>query len=183
MNNSREMIYYDEMTTPIGILTLFTSETGICLVEFGSFSLRESFVQQWSRNWTADAEFIRDEQRLLESKTQLEQYFSGSRKQFDLPMDQRGTPFQLQVWAALADIPYGETRSYKQMAEVIERPKAIRAVGGANNKNPISIIVPCHRVIGAEGSLIGFGGGLEIKSHLLSIEGSLPERYNPIKSK
>ena len=182
MKNLNEMIYYDQMTTPIGVLTLFASDIGICLVEFGSYSLRESFVQQWSRNWAIDAEFVQDQERLTEAKIQLEQYFTGERKQFDLPTDMRGTPFQLQVWALLADIPYGETISYTQMAEAIQRPKAVKAVEGANNKNPVPLIVPSHRIIGSEGSLVGYSGGLEIKRQLLSIEGSLTERRNTNKS-
>lgn len=174
--HSHEIIYYDEITTPIGILTLCTSVKGICLIEMGSFTTKEAIIQQWSRNWAQDAEFIQDGERLSEVKIQLEQYFIGERKQFDLPLDLRGTLFQLQVWAILADIPYGETRSYEQLAEAIERPKAVRAVGAAINKNPVTIIVPCHRIIGEDGSLAGYAYGPEIKSQLLSIEGALPER-------
>ena len=101
---------------------------------------------------------------------QLEEYFAGKRKQFDLPLSLRGTEFQRQVWAALRDIPYGETRSYGQIAQAVGRPKAVRAVGMANHRNPISIIVPCHRVVGADGSLTGYGGGLENKKFLLALE-------------
>jgi len=101
---------------------------------------------------------------------QLEEYFSGKRKKFDLPLDPHGTKFQSSVWKALLEIPYGETRSYKQIAQMIDNPKACRAVGLANNKNPIWIIIPCHRVIGSDGSLTGYGGGLEMKQKLLEIE-------------
>ncbi|OAB45809.1 tRNA epoxyqueuosine(34) reductase QueG [Paenibacillus antarcticus] len=174
--HSQEIIYYDEITTPIGVLTLCTSVKGICLIEMDSFTTKEAVIQQWSRNWAQDAEFIYDGDRLSEAKTQLEQYFAGERKQFDLPIDMRGTLFQLQVWTAVADIPYGETCSYGQLAEAIERPKAVKAVGGATNKNPIPIIVPCHRIIGADNSLAGYVYGHEIRSQLLSLEGSLPER-------
>ena len=108
---------------------------------------------------------------LLErASRQLEEYFAGKRKQFDLPLSLRGTEFQRQVWAALRDIPYGETRSYGQIAQAVGRPKAVRAVGMANHRNPISIIVPCHRVVGADGSLTGYGGGLENKKFLLALE-------------
>ncbi len=101
---------------------------------------------------------------------QLTEYFAGKRKSFDLTLELEGTEFRKKVWAALAEIPYGETRSYKDIADAIGKPKACRAVGGANNKNPISIIIPCHRVIGADGSLVGYGGGLEKKIMLLGLE-------------
>jgi len=103
---------------------------------------------------------------------QLSEYFEGKRKQFDLPIKPQGTKFQLSVWKALGDIPYGETRSYKDIATATGNPKACRAVGLANNRNPIWIIIPCHRVIGANGALIGYGGGLEMKQRLLDLEKS-----------
>lgn len=107
---------------------------------------------------------------LQEAKKQLEEYFAGKRKEFDLPISSHGTEFQKKVWNALRQIPYGETRSYREIAVQIGNPKACRAIGGANNKNPIMIIVPCHRVIGADGSLVGFGGGLSAKEYLLALE-------------
>ena len=102
--------------------------------------------------------------------SQLDEYFAGTRTAFDFPCAPQGTPFQQKVWAALREIPYGETRSYKQIAEAIGKPKACRAVGMANNRNPIIIVIPCHRVIGADGSLTGYGGGLEMKRALLDLE-------------
>lgn len=102
--------------------------------------------------------------------SQLEQYFNGKRAEFDLPIKLNGTDFQQKVWTALMTIPYGETCSYKEIANRIDKPKAARAVGGANNKNPIMIIVPCHRVIGASGSMVGFGAGIEVKEYLLNLE-------------
>lgn len=101
---------------------------------------------------------------------QLDEYFAGTRTTFDLPLTPNGTEFQLAAWRALRDIPYGETRSYAEQATTIGRPKAVRAVGSANGRNPISIIVPCHRVIGSNGSLTGFGGGLDAKTYLLALE-------------
>jgi methylated-DNA-[protein]-cysteine S-methyltransferase len=101
---------------------------------------------------------------------QLMEYFDGSRKSFDLPLAPKGTPFQLKVWKALLSIPYGETRSYKDIAIAAGNPKASRAVGMANNRNPIAIIIPCHRVIGSNGKLVGYGGGLSIKEYLLELE-------------
>jgi len=101
---------------------------------------------------------------------QLEEYFAGKRQKFDVPLNPQGTEFQCMVWKALLEIPYGKTRSYKQIAQAIGKPKACRAVGLANNKNPIWIIIPCHRVIGSDGTLTGYGGGLRMKQKLLDLE-------------
>jgi len=101
---------------------------------------------------------------------ELEEYFSGKRKKFDIALNPQGTDFQRSVWKALQDIPYGETRSYKEIAQAIGNPKACRAVGMANNKNPVWIIIPCHRVIGSDGTLTGYGGGLKMKQRLLKLE-------------
>jgi methylated-DNA-[protein]-cysteine S-methyltransferase len=117
------------------------------------------------------AGFVKDETPLIiKAAAQIEEYLNGKRKKFSLPLAMRGTPFQMDVWKALQSIPYGETRSYKQIAELVHRPKAVRAVGMANHRNPISIIVPCHRVIGHDGSLTGYGGGLPLKKYLLELE-------------
>jgi methylated-DNA-[protein]-cysteine S-methyltransferase len=110
---------------------------------------------------------------LVRTTGQLAEYFAGMRRVFDLPLDIRGTDFQKSVWRALLAIPFGETRSYGEIARTIGRPSASRAVGAANGRNPLSIIAPCHRVIGAGGALTGFAGGLEAKRHLLALEGSL----------
>ena len=101
---------------------------------------------------------------------QINEYFEGSRQAFDLPLEAQGTEFQKKVWSALKEIPYGETRSYKDIAVMIGSPKAVRAVGGANHNNPFIIVVPCHRVIGKNGSLVGYGGGLDMKISLLDLE-------------
>ena len=102
---------------------------------------------------------------------QLNEYFAGKRKEFDLPLNPKGTDFQKSVWNALQKIPYGETQTYGQVAKMVGSPKACRAVGLANNRNPIWIVIPCHRVIGANGTLVGYGGGLDMKQKLLEIEG------------
>jgi methylated-DNA-[protein]-cysteine S-methyltransferase len=115
---------------------------------------------------------------LLEAERQLAEYFSGKRKAFDLTLDFAGTEFQKKVWQALLTIPFGETRSYAQIARQIGSPNAVRAVGAANGKNPISIVAPCHRVIGSTGELTGFAGGLDAKAHLLGLEGA---NAKPIK--
>lgn len=117
---------------------------------------------------------IKQETLLIqEANRQINEYLRGERKTFDLPFRMQGTAFQKQVWEALLRIPYGETRSYKQIAEVIGNPKAVRAVGMANNRNPLLIVVPCHRVIGADGKLVGYGAGIEKKEFLLRLEKSL----------
>jgi methylated-DNA-[protein]-cysteine S-methyltransferase len=108
-----------------------------------------------------------------EAVRQLRAYFAGQLRRFDLPLDMRGTDFQLRVWRELERIPYGETRSYLQIAEAIGAPRAVRAVGAANGANPVPIVVPCHRVIGASGKLVGYGGGLPLKKRLLQLEGAL----------
>lgn len=107
---------------------------------------------------------------LASAKRQLAEYFAGARRRFDLPLAPRGTPFQLRCWEALLKIPYGRTASYAEIARAVGSPRACRAVGMANNRNPIAIIIPCHRVIGADGKLTGYGGGLDVKAFLLRLE-------------
>ena len=117
---------------------------------------------------------VRDARRCRHVADQIEEYFEGSRRNFDLDVELRGTPFQESVWRRLRRIPYGRTLSYRELATSLGNPAATRAVGRANATNPICIVVPCHRVIGADGSLTGFGGGIEVKRSLLALEGSLP---------
>ena len=116
---------------------------------------------------------VKETKLIKEAITQLNEYFSGVRVEFNLPLDPEGTEFQNKVWNELSKIPYGETRGYKEIAEKIGNPKAARAVGMANNKNPIPIVVPCHRVIGKHNKLVGYAGGLEMKEKLLKIEGKI----------
>ncbi len=116
------------------------------------------------------AEWQEAEDSFKETLQQLRQYFAGKRQQFDLPISPQGTPFQERVWQELRKIPYGETASYGMIAQRIGKPKACRAVGMANSKNPMPIIIPCHRIIGKDGSLTGFGGGLPVKKQLLALE-------------
>ena len=144
----------------IGALTLVADENGLRQIIFG---------KQANDNWTHRPEFF------AEVKRQLRAYFDGKLKTFDLPLAPEGTAFQRSVWNALSKIPYSDTVSYKSIAKTIGNPKAVRAVGAANGKNPIPIIVPCHRVIGADGSLTGFGGGLKAKSALIELEKSYRE--------
>ena len=113
---------------------------------------------------------VEETELIRETKRQLDEYFAGKRKDFDVPTRLNGTEFQKQVWLALRDIPYGKTASYKDIAAAVGCPKGYRAVGMANNRNPISIIYPCHRVVGSDGSLTGYGGGLDVKAKLLELE-------------
>lgn len=121
-------------------------------------------------NKNADDFVEKDTKLLVKAKNELEEYFDGKRKEFDLPLKQEGTEFQKKVWNALSKIPYGETRTYKEIAKMIGNEKASRAVGMANNKNNIPIIIPCHRVIGSNGKLVGYALGLDMKQYLLDLE-------------
>ena len=145
-----------KMNSPLGELYIFEEDNKIV---------------QISTSYTPAKECKEEMSELLSYTVgQLNEYFAGTRKAFSIPLDMRGTEFQKRVWNALLEIPYGETWSYKQLAEFINNPKAVRAVGGANHNNPIMIIVPCHRVIGSNGSLTGYAGGLDMKEHLLNLE-------------
>ena len=125
-------------------------------------------------SWTQlPKDYLQEETKLIaECKRQLDEYFAGERTSFDLPLAPEGTEFQKKVWSALQDIPYGEVRSYKDIAVAVDNPKGCQAVGGANGKNPIAIIIPCHRVIGKNGTLVGYAGGMENKKFLLELEKS-----------
>lgn len=163
--------------TPIGEMTVYEKEGGIFAV-----AMREKIVSgldgkiagAYRERLDGKCAKYSCEQRptelLLKAERELLEYFAGERKAFDLPLHLEGTPFQLKVWNALLTIPYGETRSYKEIAQVIGNEKACRAVGMANNRNSVMILVPCHRVIGADGGLVGYGGGLALKEKLLELE-------------
>lgn len=164
-------IYYSSFQTPIGALTLVGHDEGLLNIEFGQGETEIQRIKVWLRRQRLDAEkLIQRDEALSQVQTQLTEYFLGNRSLFTLPLDMRGTPFQKKVWEALLTIPYGETRTYKEIALQIGMPKAVRAIGQANHENPIPIIVPCHRVIGSNGELIGYGGGLSIKEKLLELE-------------
>jgi methylated-DNA-[protein]-cysteine S-methyltransferase len=122
---------------------------------------------------------MNDQPMLVETERQLEEYFAGRRREFALPLDPSGTAFQRRVWDALLTIPFGETRTYAQIARQIGHPSAMRAVGAANGRNPLSIVVPCHRVVGSTGALTGFAGGLDVKAYLLALESGLPSLGRP----
>lgn len=147
------------------------------LVGLGHTPTRERALESLQRHWP-EAEHDPEAPPLPEVRRQLDEYLAGRRRDFDLPLETGGTPFQRLCWEALQRIPYGETRSYGQMAREIGRPAAVRAVGHANHDNPIGVIIPCHRVIGANGSLTGYAGGLDMKRALLELEGVVPRRLD-----
>lgn len=141
--------------TPIGPMTLAVDGEALVEARFG-------------RSPFADGGGVLDQ-----AERELQEYFSGRRRAFDVPLRPRGTPFQQRVWQALRGIPYGQTRAYQDVARAVDAPRACRAVGGANHKNPLPVFIPCHRVIGRGGALVGYAGGLEAKKRLLELEGAL----------
>jgi len=157
MNN----IFYSCLSTPIGDLGVFANNEAVYHIEFmeGVKNINLLSVDQFKENPLT-----------ILAKQQLQQYFAGKRKEFTFPLAPKGTDFRQQTWQALQQIPYGETRYYAQQAELMNNPKAVRAVGAANGANPIAIVIPCHRVIGKNGSLTGYAGGLDRKAWLLNFE-------------
>lgn len=169
-------IYLRHIETEVGVLTLASTERGICRLDFPGKS-RDHILFQierfhgpckfWDENISGKNSLINQR-----AEREIDDYFDRKLKAFTVPLDVKGTEFQMGVWRELSNIPYGQTASYKDIAMAIGNPKAFRAVGGANNKNPVVIIIPCHRVVGQDGSLTGFGGGLETKKYLLDLETS-----------
>lgn len=153
-------MYYCYLDTPIGELLLAGEDGALAMIGFPKGSMRRDPEPDW----------IYKEKPLSDARQQLQEYFAGTRKAFDLPLRLNGTEFQVSVLNALQEIPYGETVSYGEIAKRIGNPKAMRAVGAANGRNPIPIVVPCHRVIGSSGDMTGFGGGIDTKEALLRLE-------------
>lgn len=170
----KNRVYYSEMESMIGPLLIAATEAGICWVDFNKGNRSYLNLQRWSNKWFGHENVEKSVSFLQPIIDQISEYFAGKRNSFDLKVDLHGTPFQKRVWLSLMKIPYGQTRSYKDIALEIGIPKAVRAIGGANNRNPVPILVPCHRVIGTNGALVGYGGGLEIKQALLNIESNKP---------
>ena len=156
----KSVFYYEYPIGPVGIIEEEGAISGV-------------FFRNRKNSWALDAA-LAETSLIKKTAVQLRDYFNGKRKVFDIPLLLRGTGFQAAVWNVLRTIPYGETRTYKNIAALAGNPKACRAAGMANNRNPVVIIIPCHRVIGGDGSLTGYGGGLEVKQYLLELEGSLP---------
>jgi methylated-DNA-[protein]-cysteine S-methyltransferase len=163
MDRPPRWCHYD---SPVGPLLLAAGDAGLHLLEFPSPRHPMARCEAWEEG---------DHSVLRRTREQLARYFDGRLRDFDLPLAPRGTPFQCEVWKALGTIPFGQTISYAGLAARVGRPTATRAVGAANGRNPLPIVLPCHRVIGADGSLTGFGGGLPTKQFLLRLEGALPQ--------
>jgi methylated-DNA-[protein]-cysteine S-methyltransferase len=169
MKTPTDTIHHDEMASPVGRLQLVADADGLRGIWFEHERDPLVIPPHWIRVTAAHASAP-----ITMARAQLTEYFAGKRRRFDLPLHPIGTPFQLEVWEELARIPYGVTISYADLATRIGRPRAMRAVGAANGRNPLPIIVPCHRVIGRDGSLTGFSGGVEIKRLLLDHERAAP---------
>lgn len=156
------MLFYKEIQSPVGKLKLVASSNALVAV---------LWEREHPKRVRLDTVTLDPQQPiLLETERQLKEYFSGARIQFDLPLQPKGSEFQKKVWQTLRAIPFGQTRSYLDLAKAVGSSRAVRAVGAANGRNPLSIIVPCHRVVGIDGSLTGFAGGLETKAALLALE-------------
>jgi O-6-methylguanine DNA methyltransferase len=162
----QETLFFTRYQSPLGPYLIAGSKKGVFCIKTERQS--PALLARWEKK---GIELREDAKQNEETKKQLHAYFAGKRFEFDLPLDLRGTPFQLQVWARLQKIPWGETRTYGEIANALGRPKASRAVGRAVGTNFVSIVVPCHRIIGSDGSLTGYGGGLDRKTALLELEG------------
>ena len=165
----QSMITLSQFSTPLGPMYAGASDKGLCFLEFTDRKMIDGQIEQLQKQMKA--KFVKGKSTILDRvETQLEEYFAGERRDFDLPLDVRGTDFQKLAWEALLQIPSGETRSYQQQADKIGKPKAVRAIASANAKNHIAIVIPCHRVIAKDGGLAGFGGGIWRKKFLLDLE-------------
>lgn len=175
--SSRPWIHYTEINSIVGPLTIAKTEKGICFIQFAA--VKDSCNQMKARlkKLQSCSELTHNDNVFDEEVKQLNEYFEGTRQTFDLKLDLMGTSFQKMVWEELQNIPYGETKTYKEVARAIGAPKAVRAIGGASNQNPVPIIVPCHRVIGSNGAMVGYGSGINIKEMLLKHEGALEPTY------
>lgn len=171
-----ETLHSTMFTSPVGPLFLAASGKGLVALEFDARLPGQQTIRPNPRDLRTENSKVRfeDSERSMRSYVrELDEYFAGHRREFGFALDLRGTEFQVACWRALLAIPYGETRTYADIARAVGRPKGFRAVGMANNRNPIAIVVPCHRVIASDGTLCGYGGGLEIKRKLLEREGAL----------
>jgi O-6-methylguanine DNA methyltransferase len=171
-----ETLHCTTMNSAIGPLFLAASGRGLVALEFDARLPGQQSIRPNPRDLRIETKGFRFEDApgsMRPYVNELEEYFAGRRRQFTFALDLRGTDFQLACWHALRAIPYGETRSYADIARAVGRPKGFRAVGMANNRNPVAIVVPCHRVIASDGTLCGYGGGLDIKRKLLELEGAL----------
>jgi O-6-methylguanine DNA methyltransferase len=167
--NGQATVSRAEIDSPIGPLALYGTAEGLMAVVFPRHS--RVAVEAWLDRVIGQARIVDDEGAVEGAIDQLEEYFAGQRREFDLELDLRGTPFQRKVWEAVAAVPFGQTRSYADIARSVGNGKAVRAVGAANGANPLPLVIPCHRIIGSHGGLHGYGGGLDVKARLLELEG------------
>ncbi|WP_352417974.1 methylated-DNA--[protein]-cysteine S-methyltransferase [Proteiniborus sp.] len=165
MRNYRK-IYYESMQTDIGNLWIGFTSKGLARLEF--FTSKDQFINDLKKDY---GHIVECQNEASDYNKQINLYLEKKLEKFELPLDLKGTDFQMKVWKELLKIPYGEVKSYKDIAIAVGRSKGFRAVGMANNRNPVSIVVPCHRVIGSSGELVGYGGGIETKVKLLKLEG------------
>jgi O-6-methylguanine DNA methyltransferase len=171
-----EILHSTTFTSPVGPLFLASSDRGLVALEFDARLPGQQTIRPNPRDLRVETKavcFEESARALRPYVSELEEYFAGKRREFNFSLDLRGTDFQLACWRALLAIPYGETRSYGDIARAVGRPQGFRAVGMANNRNPVAIVVPCHRVIASDGTLCGYGGGLDVKRKLLELEGAL----------
>ena len=171
-----ETLHSSLFASSVGPLFLAASERGLVALEFDARLPGQQTIRPNPRDLRAEknaVKFEESEAALRPYVRELEEYFAGRRREFSFPLDLRGTEFQVACWRALLKIPYGETRTYADIARAVNKPQGFRAVGMANNRNPVAIVVPCHRVIASDGTLCGYGGGLDIKRKLLELEGAL----------
>ncbi|WP_302104450.1 methylated-DNA--[protein]-cysteine S-methyltransferase [Polycladomyces zharkentensis] len=169
MTKEPENVYWGICNLGNRTFRLAATKAGLCCITLPNESFEA--LERWAQKHMGSSILVKDETLLSEYIQQLKAYFESRRKAFTFPLDLRGTPFQIQVWKALLDIPYGTTKSYSEIAKAINRPLAVRAVGAANAANPIPVVIPCHRVIGKNGTLTGYRGGLDLKAELLRLEG------------
>lgn len=176
---SMETLHSTTVSSPVGPLFLAASQKGLVALEFDKRLPGQQTIRPNPRDLRAESNMLRFEESpgaLSVYVDELGEYFSGQRREFSFPLDLRGTEFQLACWRALLAIPFGETRTYADIARAVGRPQGFRAVGMANNRNPVAIVVPCHRVIASDGTLCGYGGGLDTKRLLLELEGAISGR-------
>ncbi|MFW9992115.1 MAG: methylated-DNA--[protein]-cysteine S-methyltransferase [Candidatus Odinarchaeota archaeon] len=170
MVESKTKIVYRQLDSPLGKLIIGATTKGCCILEFQESHGLEEIKERFRK--THQLDLVEGTNDILDQlEKELEQYFNGTLKDFTIPLDLMGTAFEMDVWNQLLSVPYGETRSYADIAGAIKKPQAVRAVGRANGKNPVAIVVPCHRVISSQGKLHGYGGGLWRKERLLVLEG------------
>lgn len=164
-------LFYDEMDSPIGPLLIVVDQSTAVRIDYGTMDELKDTLFAWATRYLTDPKFVQEPDKVAHISKELDEYFKGERRSFTFDFKLYGTEYQKQTWEALySGIPFGKTKTYKDIAIAIDNPKSVRAVGGAVNRNPFSIVVPCHRVIGTNGKMVGYNGGLDKKEFLLKLE-------------